>query len=127
MKVAINSCFGGFNLSEKAHERLIELGWTVTTYGEDHKYVDPTADLVDSSSSSYPSFGGFSKYHGTSKYSQTEFRTHPQVIQVIEEMGKEASGSCANLRIIEIPDDIEWEITEYDGFERIEEVHRKWD
>jgi hypothetical protein len=33
----------------------------------------------------------------------------------------------ARLKIIEIPDDIEWHIEEYDGLEHIDENHRTWD
>lgn len=57
-------------------------------------------------------------------------RTDPKLIQVVEELGPDrktgASGSCAELIVVEIPDGIEWEITEYDGIETVEEVHRSW-
>ena len=53
-------------------------------------------------------------------------RTDPILIQVVETLDAEADGFYAKLRIIEIPDDVEWEITEYDGNELVEEVHRKW-
>ena len=53
-------------------------------------------------------------------------RTDPILIQVVETLDAEADGFYAKLRIIEIPDDIEWEITEHDGHESVEEVHRKW-
>jgi hypothetical protein len=39
---------------------------------------------------------------------------------------KAASGRHAQLVIVEIPDDIEWEIDEYDGVESIHEKHRSW-
>ncbi len=55
-----------------------------------------------------------------------EERTDKNLIQVIEELGKEANGSCAELKIIEIPDDIEYEISEYDGAESVHEKHRSW-
>ena len=53
-------------------------------------------------------------------------RTDPLLIQVVEELGDEASGPCANLKIIEIPDGTEYEIDEYDGMETIHEVHQSW-
>lgn len=53
-------------------------------------------------------------------------RTNPLLIQVIEELGDEANGDFAELRIIEIPDNIEWEIDEYDGIEHVNEKHRSW-
>ena len=45
---------------------------------------------------------------------------------MIEELGELANGRCAELRIVEIPDDVEWEINEYDGMETVDECHRKW-
>ena len=32
----------------------------------------------------------------------------------------------AELKIVEVPDDVVWEIDEYDGLESISEVHRRW-
>ena len=49
------------------------------------------------------------------------------LIETIEELGeKEASGKLANIRIIEIPDDIRWELDNYDGIESIHEEHQSW-
>ena len=47
-------------------------------------------------------------------------RTDPQLIKVVEELGDEASGRSARLRVVHIPDDsTDWEIDEYDGAERV--------
>jgi hypothetical protein len=48
------------------------------------------------------------------------------LIEVIEELGDAANGDCAELAIVEIPDDVEWEISEYDGREHVAEKHRTW-
>lgn len=57
-------------------------------------------------------------------------RTDPHLIQVIEEIGgghrTGASGKFANLKIVEIPDGIDYEIDEYDGNEHVAEKHRTW-
>jgi hypothetical protein len=53
-------------------------------------------------------------------------RHDPHLIQVVEELGAAASGMCAELRIVEIPADVEYEIDEYDGNEHIAEKHRTW-
>lgn len=29
-------------------------------------------------------------------------------------------------KVVEIPDDVRWKITDYDGIEQIEEIHRVW-
>lgn len=53
-------------------------------------------------------------------------RDDPDLIKIVKELGEKANGSCASLKIVEIPDNMEWEISEYDGFESVEEKHRSW-
>jgi hypothetical protein len=48
------------------------------------------------------------------------------LIQVVEELGEKASGRFADLKVVEIPDDVEWQIDEYDGLEWVSERHRTW-
>ena len=55
-----------------------------------------------------------------------EDRTNPEIIAVVEKLGKNASGWCSELRVVEIPDGVEWTIEEYDGLEWIAESHRTW-
>ena len=59
-------------------------------------------------------------------YSDIE-RTDSDLIAVVEKLGEEADGSCAELKVVEIPDNIEWTIEEYDGIEWISEKHRIWE
>ena len=54
-------------------------------------------------------------------------RDDPYLVQVVEDLGKEANGGrYAELKIVEIPDDVKWIIVEDDGAEHIAEVHRTW-
>ena len=53
-------------------------------------------------------------------------RTDEKLIECIEKLGKKANGMCASLRIVNIPDEIEYEIDNYDGFETVREKHRSW-
>ena len=55
-----------------------------------------------------------------------EDRENPHLIQVIEELGVEAHTRHSKLKIIEIPDDVDYTIEEYEGKEHVAEVHRKW-
>jgi hypothetical protein len=53
-------------------------------------------------------------------------RTDPILIQVIKELKEKANGKCAELKIVDIPDDVEWVIESDDEFETVEEKHRSW-
>lgn len=76
-------------------------------------------------------FGGFSVskevYEAMGKewsgygYDFDDDRTNASLIAAIEKIGCEkASGSCAHLVIIDIPDNAtDWEIREYDGSEEV--------
>lgn len=95
-KVVINSCYGGFSLSKKAMERLEELG-VKDEYYEENKNNSATFDDMW-----YPSIK----------------RSDPRLVQVVEELGDEASGACAKLEVVEVNG--KYRITEYDGWESIE-------
>jgi hypothetical protein len=53
-------------------------------------------------------------------------RTDPKLVEVVEKLGDRANGSCAELRVIEIPNGIDWYIDDYDGMETVREKHRSW-
>lgn len=55
-------------------------------------------------------------------------RDDRDLVTVVEEMQKKA---CSNwprseLKVVEVPDDVEWVIQEYDGWEWVAEKHRTW-
>lgn len=56
-----------------------------------------------------------------------EDRANKYLIRVVEELKEEANGGSSVLKVVEIPDDIEYEIEEYDGIEWISEKHRTWE
>lgn len=100
-KVVYNSCYGGFGLSEKAKERMIELGY---------KELELNSEYVPNKER-----GLFnSKYWDPYDIS----RTHPILVQVVEELGDDASGPYAHLKIALVED--KYRITEYDGAETVE-------
>lgn len=59
-------------------------------------------------------------------FDEHELRNIPELVECVETLGEKANGRFADLKVVEIPDDVEWEITEYDGLETIEEKHRSW-
>ncbi len=53
-------------------------------------------------------------------------RDDPNLVRVVEELKERAANRYSYLKVVEIPDDVAWEICEYDGVEWIAEQHRTW-
>ena len=111
MKVVINSEWGGFGLSDDAIRRYAELkGINLVEETEEYGitfYIDQIND--------------------ESYFEAHDFdRSDTALIQVVEEMGGASFGWAAKLKIVEIPDGVEWYISDYDGVEHIAERHRTW-
>ena len=142
MKIVINVCYGGFSLSDEAIDRYIELKglklykkydeqWKMTSY-----YYVPIEeyDRVHKNDLTKTEWEG--KSEGWGRYTESNKlcwggdraieRNDPILVQVVEEMGSNADGGVAELKIVEIPDDVEWDIEEYDGTEWVAEKHRTW-
>lgn len=117
MKVAINTDFGGFGLSDAAFEKLLDRKGVPfeksknDRYGMVNYYQPGHLDENDYYISPYEFYGD---------------RADPDLIAVIEEFGSRADSNYSSLKIVEIPDDVDWFIDEYDGRETIHEKHRTW-
>lgn len=66
--------------------------------------------------------GSYPKNEEGEKISRNDVR----LVECVEKLGKKAAGFDAELKVVEIPDDVEYEIDEYDGQETIHEKHRMW-
>lgn len=138
MKIVINDKYGGFGLSRKGIKRYLELKgkecyfYTQTKYNykdgiDEYTKIDEndkgmfigcvTKDLGEKTNELPDKF-----YFSDSGIPRDDL----DLIKVIEELGSEANGKYASLKIIEIPDNIKWYINEYDGNETVEEEHRSW-
>lgn len=107
MKIVINRDFGGFGLSEEAHAFIAKRkGWThaCSDYDMDYWYNELGIEVYDSQLS----------------------REDPDLIAAVETLGKDANGRYADLKIVTIPDNTNYDIEEYDGLEHIAERHRTW-
>lgn len=144
-KVVINACFGGFGLSDAAYEKLIEWGVPVQKYQEEPRNADThlyqkveanEGEVIFDRELTLPGENSINDlYHQykpnsvTGRYWETwasDNREHPLIIRVVEELGERANGSCAKLRIVEIPATVEYVVEEYDGREHIAEAHQTW-
>jgi len=125
-KVVINRCYGGFGLSDKAYEWLINnRDWVVTEYDDKGNYINKDADIIDVSTSKHCILNH--KYSSIRSFYDKESRTDRDIIDCVEELGSDvASGKCAELRIVEIPENVDFVINDYDGNEIITEKHRTW-
>lgn len=131
-KIVINKQYGGFGLSPKAQKRYLELiskecyfyNYSLEKYirlsledVKDEIIITVTQDLGDS----------LSEIPRNVSWCVNDLdRNDPLLIQVINEFGKEANDQFSDLEIVEIPDNVEWQIEEYDGWETIHEKHRTW-
>ena len=134
MKIVINTCYGGFGLSEKAFLRYAELkGLTVypegtgifTTY-----WLVPEGEREDRTNYySWPLEEQRASNKRLAKQVMNEHtipRDDPALVQVVEELGADANARFAELEVVEIPDGVAWQIEEYDGLEHVAEKHRTW-
>jgi hypothetical protein len=152
MKIVINTCYGGFSLSATAIQQYAfkkgkkcyffdggglnkpylpitmavaeeSVFNTVFTIPNPNEYLGTVdwAAMTDDEKTQYNK-----KYDAVciSKYDID--RADPDLVAVVEELGNQANGSYAKLKVVEIPDGIEWELDEYDGIENIQEKTRKW-
>lgn len=53
-------------------------------------------------------------------------RDDPQLVQTVLRLGGVANTPYSRLKVVEIPDDVQWTICEYDGLEWVAEDHRTW-
>lgn len=117
MKVVINNRYGGFSLSRKAFLRLRELGEKTALsepdYGE---------GWDDNSGPRIP----LGPVNGRGCFCRDVPRNSRLLIQVIKELGEDANGEWASLKVVTIPNGVEWYIEEYDGMEHVAEKHRIW-
>jgi hypothetical protein len=117
-KVVINKCFGGFSISYEAAKFMAERGSTeaLKDIQDYEKRIAKPDPRYPTSSTTWFGYGGPCGYD----------RTDPNLIAAVETLKEKANGLLASLRVIEIPDGIEYEIDEYDGMESIAEKHRSW-
>ena len=97
MKIAINTIYGGFGLSTVALHELSTL--------KGKKYDNENINKIQ--------------------------RNDSDLIKVIEKYGNDANGAeddwdKSKIKIVEIPEGVEWEISNDSGIEYVREVSRTW-
>lgn len=97
MKIVINSCFGGFRLSAEGESAFRALN--------NGNSFDALCDALNWSNAT---------------------RTNPILVKLIEENAELYGGRHSELKVVEVPDDVDWYLHDYDGREHIAEKHRTW-
>ena len=141
MKIVINKCYGGFGLSHKAIMLYARLkGFRLYSAIDErnsegniifNKCIPYRVNKRDKPFLIYYSRKPLTK---NGKIPEKAYfssrddieRNDPILIKVVEKLGEEANGDHARLKIVEIPDGVEWEIDEYDGMESVHEKHHSW-
>ena len=106
-KIAINRDYGRFELSDEAYSFIAKKkGWQHACDDYDNSYF----------------IAGNNDY----RYAFDLNRDDPDLIQCLETLAEAANGTYSELKIVEVPSDVDWMICEYDGAEWIAERHRTW-
>jgi hypothetical protein len=138
MKIVINTCYGGYNLSHEAMLQYCKLKnikvwpeldsgfwvyWIVSPETRmpvgthEEFYALPLAERV-----------AYNNLYCAQSICRSDIaRNDPILVQVVELLGEAAWGDFSSLKVVEVPDTITWYISEYDGKERVDERHRVWD
>lgn len=142
MKLVINKCYGGFRLSEAGIRRYAALKGLTLYPSNDGRFsglFGPTWFTVPPEEQG-PFLDGEAFHKAPLKERQASNDRHAAqtlydrdiprdeaaLVQTVEELGDAASGMCAKLKVVEIPDGLQWNIEEYDGMEWVSERHQTW-
>ena len=144
-EIVINKCWGGFGLSHDAIMLYAEYAgfklypfveirekkgveWSSCT-GKFKSYIDERSksnpyDLIFYSKKPLKRDGTYEEY---SWFSVDNIKRDDSALtKVVKKLKEKSFDTHAELKIVKIPDDIKWEINDYDGMESIEEKHKSW-
>ena len=141
MKIVINSCYGGFSLSPKGERRYLELKGQPPYFYSQTKYnfnsgeieftrIDNINDVPDLFfyCTTYDQGKILSDYPKDIFHSRDLKRSDPILVQVVEELGAESFGKCAELEVVDIEKGRWFKIDEYDGYETVQyrDIDDEW-
>lgn len=133
-KVVINKCYGGFGLSYEAVMLYAKLkGIELYPFIDDtHKKIYGKKATIDNPEimlhyTTKPIENEDELYDDEIYFSDRDIpRDDPCLVKAVEQLGENASGRFASLKVVKVPADVEWAIEEYDGIEWVAEAHKTW-
>lgn len=136
-KIVLNKCYGGFGLSNKAIELYLKLKGKEAFFYKQTKYRHEDGEALyerlknpydetfltyvftKDKGESYTDDDRTDNFRKDCFYYYDIARDDATLVEVVEKLGTEASGSCARLKVVEIDDGERWQIDEYDGIESL--------
>lgn len=134
MKVILNKCFGGFSPSHEAYELYAKKkGIKLFTYDLAPDLSYKRTDKKDGIFITYatrdcgdaPKIDDFD-WNNDILHLNSSYREDPVLIEVVEELGERASSYVSDLRIVNIPDGMDYVIDDYDGVETLHARVQEW-
>jgi hypothetical protein len=111
-KIVINKSYDEFCVSHKAFIRLRELGQQEA--------------LQELNRGEYWPEAAGPREPSLNQCGKNIPRDDEKLVRVVEELKEDANGHAAALKVVTIPDDVNWVITKTEGGEQVSEVHRIW-
>jgi hypothetical protein len=113
--IVVNAQHGGFGLSQDAQIAYLErAGISYITRPRDDRH-------------STQRYGPIIMVNGKHWYDGNISRDDPVLVGLVQELGKASWGEHAQLKIVRVPADVDWQIKDYDGLEWVAERHRTWE
>ena len=151
-KVILNKNYNGFNVSDEAHELyakkkgfklykykqiLIDLVDMISlkkirikkvkgTPNEELNEVEGIFTLYFTKNFGDEAIISNENFNLYRLYLTEQYREDPVLIEVVEELGKKASGRFSNLTVVEIPDDLDYVIDRDSGMETLHQKVQEW-
>lgn len=139
MKVILNKQFGGFHPSPVAYMAYAKkcgfplYAYKLNSFSRENKYerqdvCDPKDNWVWFFKKDFgPAFSmteeEFDEYYFSLG---SDDREDPVLIEVVEELGEDASAYVSKLVVVEIPDGLDYTVDDYDGMETLHQKVKIW-
>ncbi len=104
IEIVINGHYGAFSLSEAGVMHYAQLAGIRLTNDK----------------------GVYHNEHGDVFWSENIERNDQCLVQTIYDLGKKANGPCCHLKVVQVPEDVDWIIQQLDGVEWVAERGRTW-
>lgn len=116
--IVINTDYGGFGLSKEAFR-----AWLTAKNIEYWPHPESDAIVFLSKPTGDPFLDDRREIMAVYDVA----RDDPDLVKIVLTLGPAANGPSARLKVVTIPDDVEWVIEVYDGKEWVAEKHRTWE